>query len=272
MRKILLSFSLLFAVTAVDAQKKNKEKYSQAVFTMNDGSEKNVLFVAYTFPTESLYAFMKGSDIYKFEYKLEPEGKLLKVDASELQKVKFLDEFEDERLGLERLKLKAVNDKGVVDDKAYNSWQPLLYDGKIKIYGSNLYSCSGSICTFVFSKFYLRNEKDDFAVMPIDFDRLNLLNLGKMDEKMVEAFRLVGKGCPEFNKYLDGFYAKLQEKSFRKQVNEDMKKARQRGFAEAKAEKLGYRATQDRVGRYVMEYNLNLYTGIVREYEKNCPH
>lgn len=179
--------------------------------------------MAYTFPTESLYAFMKESDIYKFEYKLGPEGKLLKVDASELQKVKFLDEFEDERLGLERLKLKAVNDKGVVDDKAYNSWQPLLYDGKIKIYGSNLYSCSGSICTFVFSKFYHRNERDDFAVMPIDFDRLNLLNLCKMDEKRVEAFRLVGKGGPEFNKYLDGFYAKLQKKSFRKQVNEDMK-------------------------------------------------
>ncbi|MCC2589826.1 hypothetical protein [Chryseobacterium sp. MFBS3-17] len=164
---------------------------------------------------------MKESDIYKFEYKLEPEGKLLKVDASELQKVKFLDEFEDERLGLERLKLKAVNDKGVVDDKAYNSWQPLLYDGKIKIYGSNLYSCSGSICTFLFSKFYLRNEKDDFTVMPIDFDRLNLLNLGKMDEKRVEALRLVGKDCPEFSKYIDFFYDNLKnDKEFKKSLEE----------------------------------------------------
>src|SRR5690606_17494108 len=108
MKRILLSFILLGTISSLSAQKSDKEIYSRAVFTMNDGSEKPVLFYRYTYPTQSVYTYIEGSDIHNFEYKLEEEGKILKLNAKEVKKVKFLDEYEDEKLGLERLQLKAV--------------------------------------------------------------------------------------------------------------------------------------------------------------------
>lgn len=123
MKRILLGFILLGTLSSLSAQKSDKEIYSRAVFTMNDGSEKPVLFYGYTYPTQSVYTYIEGSDIHKFEYKLEAESKVLKIDAKEVKMVKFLDEYEDEILGLERLVLKAVNVKGEIVDKAYDSWQ-----------------------------------------------------------------------------------------------------------------------------------------------------
>lgn len=273
MKRILLCFLLVGTLSGISAQKKKaKDNYSRAVFTMNDGSEKPILFYGYTYPTESFYAFMKGSDIYNFEYKLDPEGKLLKVDAKEVKKVKFLDEYEDEKLGLERLKLKAINAKGEVTDKAYDSWQPLLYDGKIKIYGSTMYSCTNNVCSYGNTKIYLRNAKDEFAIMPIDYDRLNLLNIGRIDEKMVEAFRMVGSGCSDFNVYLDSLYSKMQDKVFRKQFSQDWMAVRKKAMKDGREQRLGFAGTQKLIGTYMMEFYMKLYTGIVLEYEKNCKH
>ena len=52
--------------------------------------------------------------------------------------------------------------------------------------------------------------------MPIDFDRINIFNIGSIPEKMVEAFRFVGKDCPEFQNYLKTLQSKVVEKSFQK--------------------------------------------------------
>ncbi len=268
-----LFFVLTFLLTVpVSAQKKEKD-FPRAVFVKNDGSEMNVLFVAYTYPTQPYLRFLKGTDILNFEYKLTPEGKTEKIKSDELQLVRFIDQYEDEILGLEKLTMKAVNENGKISEKSMVSWQPLLYDGKIKIYGSNSFMCAsdGNQCTYSLSKFYMKNAKDDYAVMPIDYDRLNLLNIWKADERFIEAFKLVGKNCENFNNYVDTVYGQFQDKAFRKKMTAEIKEARKRGFEEAKAEKLRFNASQERVGLRVQEFYLNLYMGIIKEYEKNCP-
>src|SRR5690606_20862916 len=253
MKRILLGFILLGTLSSLSAQKSDKEIYSRAVFTMNDGSEKPVLFYGYTYPTQSVYTYIEGSDIHKFEYKLEAKSKVLKIDAKEVKMVKFLDEYEDEIRGLERLVLKAVNVKGEIVDKAYDSWQPLLYDGKIKVYGSTSYNCTNNACSYAHTSIYIRNAKDDFAVMPIDYDRLNLFNMGKIDEKMVEAFRMVGGGCADFNIYLDSLQSKLRDRAFRKQYSQEWLAIFRKSMKEGRERRKGYGTTQNSMAENMME-------------------
>lgn len=62
--------------------------------------------------------------------------------------------------------------------------------------------CSTAICNYGYSQLYIRNAKDDFAVMPVDYDKLGLF-AGSLYDKMVEAFRYTGRDCPEFQKYMN---------------------------------------------------------------------
>lgn len=271
MKIISLILCLFLSGTATFAQIRNN-LHSRAVFTLNDGSEQPVFFEGYTTPSQSIMQFVRGTDIYKFRYKLEEDAKTLTIDASEVKKVKFLDEFEEERLGWERLNLYAVSDKGEVTEKVYESWQPLLYDGKIKVYGSNVYSCTSYGCQWAHVRMYLRNEKDDFAVMPVDYDRL-LISFWKQDEKLVEALRLVGKDCPEFNKYIDFFYDKLKnDKEFRKKFKRDRDYLRQRALKETKARGLRGRERVRFFENYTLDFHLDFYQKVIAEYEKNCQH
>ncbi len=272
MKRILLGFVLIGTQSSLSAQKSDREIYSRAVFTMNDGSKKPVLFYRYTYPTQSLYTYIEGSDIHNFEYKLEAESKILKINAEEVKKVRFMDEYEDEILGLERLQLKAVNIKGEIVDKAYDSWQPLLYDGKIKIYGSTSYNCTNNACSYANTRIYIRNAKDDFAIMPIDYDRLNLFNMGKVDEKMVEAFRMVGGGCADFNIYLETLQNKLRDREFRKQYSQEWLAIFRKSIKEGRARRKGKATTNNTIAENMMEFYMKMYTGIVFEYEKNCKH
>lgn len=64
MKRILLGFVLIGTLSALSAQESDREIYSRAVFTMNDGSEKPVLFYRYTYPTQSLYTYIEGSDTH----------------------------------------------------------------------------------------------------------------------------------------------------------------------------------------------------------------
>lgn len=271
MRKTLL-FAFFILLSAASFAQKQKEIYPKAIMVMNDGSEKNVYFVAYNYPIKPALKFFRKTDILNFEVKLSPEAETEKINSDLVKAVKFVDDYDDEILGLEKLKMKTVDSDGKISDKSHVSWQPLLYDGKIKIYGSNSYMCAqdGNQCSYAVSEFFLRNSQDDYAVMPVDYDRLNLLNFWKADERMIESFKLVGKNCANFNSYVDTVYQKFQDKNFRKKMSADIKEARKRGFDEGKAENLGYNRTQERVGRRTQEYYMNFYVGIIQEYEKNC--
>lgn len=112
--------------------------------------------------------------------------------------------------------IKAINTKGEVVDKSHDSSQPILYDGKLQIYGSNIFASDKNLCRYSYSAFYIKNSKNDFGIMPIDFDRINIFNIGSIPEKMVEDFRFVGKDWPEFQNYLKTLQSKVVEKSFQK--------------------------------------------------------
>jgi len=269
-KKLLIAISVITSITTFSQKKENT--YPKAEFTLENGSKMSALFVAYTYPNGSYPSFFDKDDIYSFEYKTAPEAKTEKIGAKEVKAMKIYDENGDFVNGIERLDLKAINSNGELVDKRKRSFQPLLYDGKIQIFGSNMFMCQGNLkaaCTYVYSMFYIRNSKDDFAIMPVDYDRINLFNFGSAEEKMIGAFRIVGKNCENFNQYLSFLEKKLEDKEFRKKFKEEYKKVRTDSFEEAKSS--GKKGNfQNILGENMLRYYLNFYSGIVKEYEKSC--
>lgn len=239
-------------------------------FLLADGSKVNGFFVGYTYPNGTYPVFFDKDEIYNFVYKKTKSSEDEKFGANDVKSVKIYDDYDDVTNVMERLDMKYVDKDGEVTDKKKRAFQPLLYDGKIQIFGSNLKVCRGAICNYVYSKFYIKNVKDDFAVMPVDYDKMGLF-AGSLYDKMVEAFKYAGRNCPEFQKYMDNFQAKLEDKNFKKEINARFKGVRKQAYEDGKKANLGYNGTEDLIGKYMLQAYLEFYSGIIKEYEKNCP-
>ena len=106
--------------------------------------------------------------------------------------------------------------------------------------------------------------------MPIDYDRINLFNIAKMDDKMVDAFKYAGNNCTNFDKYLEKMLDS-KNKELWKSWKEDFKAARSKGITEAKEMGLKGVEAQKHLGNSVRDFYLKFYVGLIGEYEKNCP-
>lgn len=249
----------------------NEKDLPKADFLLTNGSTVSGFLVGFTYPNGTYPDFFNRNDIYNFIYKKTKTSEDEKFGADEVKSVKIYDEQDDVINSIERLDMKYVDKNGEVSDKKKRSFQPLLYDGKIQIYGSNMKVCTRSICNYAYSQLYIRNAKDDFALMPVDYDKLGLF-AGSLYDKMAEAFKYVGRDCPEFQKYMKSLETKLEDKTFRKEINARFKDVRQKAFDDGKKQNLEHNATQDLLGDYMLEAYLEFYGGIIKEYEKNCPN
>lgn len=251
--------------------KHNTKDLPKADFILTNGSTVNGFLVGYTYPNGTYPGFFNKDDIYNFIYKKTKTSEDEKFGADEVKSVKIYDEQGDVQSSIERLDMKYIDKNGQVNDKKKRSFEPLLYDGKIRIYGSNLKVCSGAVCTYVYSKLYIKNAKDDFAVMPVDYDKLGVF-AGSLYDKMAEALKYVGRDCPEFQKYMNALEIKFGDKAFKKEINAKFKDIRKKAYEEGKKRNLGHNGSQDLLGDYMLEAYLEFYGGIIREYEKNCPY
>lgn len=273
--KILLSL-LCFTTGKIYSQqyygKKQMNEQPKAEFVMEDGSKINGFFIAYNYPNGSYPGFFDKNNIYSFEYKKTQSSSSEKLSAKDVKSLKLFDNDNDVVNAIEKLDMKYVDKNGKVEDKRKKSFQPLLYDGKIQIFGSNIDVCTNSICNYAYSEFYIRNAKDNFAVMPVDYDKMGLFSGGSLYDKMVQAFRYTGRNCPDFQKYMDVFESKLEDKSFKKEINEKFKQVRKQAYEDAKKAGYKHNKTQEVIGDYMLRAYLEFYGGIVKEYEKNCPY
>ena len=218
--KLLIFYLCIFSVHTFAQQyygRKTTKELPKVEFTLADGSKVDGFFVAYTYPNGAYPGFFDKDDIYNFVYKKTKSSSDEKFGANDVKLVRIFDDGDDVTSAIERLDMKYIDKNGVVTDKKKRSFQPLLYDGKIQIFGSNLTICTGAACNYVYSKIYIKNAKDDFAVMPVDYDKMGLF-AGSLYDKMVEALKYAGRNCPEFQKYMDDFKVKLDDKNFKKEI------------------------------------------------------
>ena len=73
-----------------------------------------------------------------------------------MKSLTIYDDSGDIATKINKLDLKAINTKGEVVDKSHDSSQPILYDGKLQIYGSNIFASDKNLCRYSYSAFYIK--------------------------------------------------------------------------------------------------------------------
>lgn len=243
MKKIYLLLIFLFIISIKAQKHRNENDFIPVEITRENGEIEKVLMKGIYFPkTKSFQGMVAQSNtkhsIYPtdivFEYKTSPETEVKKIAFSEVKKIKVKDKYEDEIVGYEKLKILELDSKMNLVHKNYVAMLPILYEGKINIYGYDHYLCynkSESSCSYNTTLLYLKRENDPYAIMPFDLDRVGILNFREVDERFVAGFRQAGGKCTNFSEYLDQLYKKLDTEGFyttlRKGYPEYMKKIRE---------------------------------------------
>lgn len=272
------SILLLFFVSLFYGQKQDKNSYIPVEITKTDGVKMNVLVSKVQIPKISTFKDVLGGGDFnsktKIEYKASESSPSEKITAKEISKIAYLDKDYDEALAFEKLKVKEFDRNGVLKDAKNDVFLSRIYDGKIGIYGHPNIICTKNgqigpyMCEYTYSIFYLKNNQENFAVMPLD---INLFDLKRSFDNFVNAFKVAGKDCPEFAKYLESFRKKMEDRNFQKEMRKGMIDYKKQVVKEAKENKLDTGETLDYISRKMFEYEARLYLGIVKEYEKNCP-
>lgn len=185
------------------------------------------------------------------------EKRQIKADEVTHVRIKYADGYID----YGRMKSKTVNIKGAIVDLKREVWLPFYVKDRINILGYNLVDEHGNYAgTFP----YLNREGEDFVINPIDFNRINLFNFWKIDEKAEVAMLETFRDCPETVQFIKVYFEKG-----RKEGLKPFKKEKKQRFKEIKALPKGERkqATHD----FYEEYMYRPYVTALEHYNKACP-
>ncbi len=200
----------------------------------------------------------------KFDFKVSEDAKPQKVTSGEIVNV-VLKEEDGSTTEYQYLGVKTVNGKGELIDFKQKVWLPVIRKDKINILGYEYYEQSGGRpADLMFIPVYLRNPKEDFAIVPIDFNRINLFNFGKLDDKFKVAIDAVFKDCPAF---LEIFHASYDQKV--STFDMDKMKAEQKALKKAKG--LSGAERRQKYNQTIIDFAINPYIRMVEEYKKACP-
>lgn len=206
-------------------------------------------------------------DRTKFNFRRTLEGSSEKIDLNSIKSITLKSE---DTITYEKLKLKTINSKLEVVDLEREIMAPIIKSGKINVYGIKVYECSSSYgCSLMWVLTYIKKPNDEFAYIPVDYNRLNIFNLGKIDDKFFRAFEEVGKDCPEFLNYIKEKKAKFSDKAYKKELSTARKQ-----FDKDKKEKLKQiknnlerRKVEDEME---IQYYLKFYLDEIKEYSSRC--
>lgn len=206
-------------------------------------------------------------DQKSFDFKTDLQAESQNISLEELQSVTILND-EKAIVRYDKVKLKTINTKMEVVDLEREVLVPLYREGKI-----NLYAVSVSICSPNCNQgpviAYIKKPKDEFAFIPIDINRLNLFNLGSVEDKIIESFRQVSEDCPEFLQYLDDWKKNAKDKEFRKQFKAKWKsvnKEKDEALKTAHNSKERRKIKDD----YFVKRYLAFEVDIIEKYESMC--
>lgn len=253
----------------------SKKEYIPTEIVLNDGKiisgfikdftlPKTIEFRGLGYDFKSIESKL-NLDRTKFKFKKEINGSVEDLDLIDIKSITLKEE---DTTKYEKLKLKTINSNSEVIDLKREVMIPVIKEGKINLYGLRAYQCAGP-CEMMFVIAYVKKPNDEFAYIPIDFNRMNLFNLGKIDDKLFKAFEEIGKDCPEFQNYLKNNKALFEDENYRKEVKNEYKQ-----FQKDKKEKIKQlkRAREKRRMEDNMntEYFLKIYYNLINEYSSRC--
>lgn len=199
------------------------------------------------------------------------------IKIEDIKRIIILDADDSERLIYDKMKLKTINTKLEVVDLDKTVLLPLQQEGKLSLYGFSVTMMSSS-SPQVFSSAnhydltlfipYLKNKNSDYAYLPFDTNRMNLFNIGTLEDKFKIAVDEATKDCPEFSQFMKDNYEqldKMDKKEMKKQYfeKEDKKKEIRKTVKNKDMENL----LQAKVDT---EYSMKPYIQIVDKYNNTC--
>ncbi|TXF79300.1 hypothetical protein [Chryseobacterium sp.] len=288
-KKCLLLFLICFSQFFFSQKKKKKRDVNTEVavkILREDGSESSGKMSGVYFPDTNSFAGMiaQSSSKYsiysndvKFEFKNDTTGQTENIPFKDLKKIKVLDDFEDEIIGYEKLKIQQFDKDMNIIPKNYEAFVPILYEGKINIYGYDYLTCYGygnnintNNCTYSTTMLYIKNQFNPIAFMPIDYDRIGQLAWGSISKRFMAAFREAGKDCTDFQKYLDGIQTQIDENGYAKTLYPNWKAEMKSFRADKNDQNLGVLEKKRAKQKLMRDLYMQPYLGFIKEYEKNC--
>lgn len=206
-------------------------------------------------------------DRTKFNFKKTLEGSSEKIDLNSIKSITLKGE---DTITYEKLKLKTINSKLEVVDLQREIMAPLIKEGKINIYGLKAYECTPRYgCSLMWVLTYIKKPNDEYAYIPVDYNRLNIFNLGKIDDKFFRAFEEAGKDCPEFLSYTAEKKAKFSDKAYRKElaaIRKQFDKDKKEKLKQIKSNRERIKAEDDMETQFYLKF----YLDEIKEYSSRC--
>ncbi len=153
-KKLLLSISMTFACIIL-AQNSKYENHEIAEFHLQDGSTVKGYFLGEINRSQSIGELVIKSWIGSFRYANLESGESKKIDADDVKKILFYKDNDHVRT-LEKIQVTTADKKLNNSEKAKEDFAYLLYDGKLKVYGSNIFRCQDAYCLYKYTEFYLQ--------------------------------------------------------------------------------------------------------------------
>ncbi len=238
---------------------------TNAEITFNDGhTEKGVVsgfiqrrYMYVNLPSKTLERELNLDDkVFSFEDSL---GVKRKIRSNQVQIVK---EIYENGYGLyRRFNIKTVNSKKKIIDVKKQVWLPYFIEDRINILGFTVYGHKG---TYLGTYIYLNREGEDFAINPIDFNRINLFNMGKTDDKMKIALKETFRDCEATLSFIDEMFSKKGKKKSQKVV------LSKEGLDRIKKQKLRGKEKAFAVGKLYENFMIGVYSNILNHYNEHC--
>jgi hypothetical protein len=281
------SIFLLFVFGSIFAQRPHSNeilftlgtKYEKAEITFLDGHKESGFIYGFisnkwiefgnplTSGLETLENKLNLMD-NSFTFKNTIEGAPRNLTQKDFNEIRIFDDKlqgQDYKL----MDLKTVNVKGDIIDLHKKAWLPLYSVDKISIYAYDVMFSDnrGSPSKYAFTAVYLNNPKDNFAINPIDYNRINLFNFGKIDDKLIFVLKEVFKDCPEFVKKFNGDPKKVLSNYFKdpQQRKIDKKEFKENSKDLSKHEKKELEMKMNE------KMWIDPYLKLIEEYNTTCP-
>lgn len=286
MKNYIVLFLFVFGIAIAQKPKSNEilftlgTKYENAEVIFVDGHSENGFIYGFisnkwiefgnplSLGFETLENRLNLTD-NSFSFKNTIDGTSRNLTQSDINEVTIIDEkSQSEHYKL--MNLKTVNVKGEIIDLNKKAWLPLYKVDKINVYAYDvMFSDNRSgPSKYAFTVAYLNNPKDNFAINPIDFNRINLFNLGKIDDKMIYVLKEVFKDCPEFIKKLNGNPKTVLSDYFKdpqqRKIDKNELKESSKGLSKQEKKELEIKLNE--------KMWVDPYLKLIDDYKKACPN
>ncbi len=268
-------FIVTFCMVNIILYAQKKQQYDEndiAEFQLEDGTSFKAYFIGPVTISSTLGQIIVSNRISGFKYATLDDQKKKEIKTNDVKRVIYYNNGNVSGTQ-EKIRVKTVDKNGNLSKDTDDSFEYLMYDGKIRLYGSNVYTCESSApCYYTHSNFYIQKSGEPYAVLAVKPKSQFSFKVGSSIENIVDAFRAVGGTCPSFNEYLNDFDKNMmKDKKLDKTLLKEYQDIYDATLKETKHDRAQLRGFFDLVAGRIQSRQAEVYYGIIKEYEKNCP-